>query len=249
MSRLADYFVVVGYDQEKERKYRKNRLGWQHGKGVLISFFSAGGGSRGGKILQRFPEKDWPDTPFIDGLEWFCQPLGWKLSTDRQEPQFFTSVLTDIDAQHHYCACLSFNETMKFTPMKRVDDEEEDISDRNTLISSGPAAITHNSVMYAPKCLVIVSKLNYLDTFKVSVRWMGDLIVLIGSNNAILFCRTAWAPSTRCTSKACRITSKVSSGTYSATFRYHRRAADKCGSRSVPAISRCCSHHYPLQFR
>lgn len=23
-----------------------------------------------GRILQRFPEKDWPDTPFIDGIEW-----------------------------------------------------------------------------------------------------------------------------------------------------------------------------------
>lgn len=126
-----------------------------------------GSGSRGGKILQRFPEKDWPDTPFIDGIEWFCQPLGWKLSTDRQEPQFFTSVLTDIDARHHYCACLSFNETVAITPSKPVDDEEEDISDRSSLIASGPAAITHHSVMYAPKCLVIVSKLNYLEVFKV----------------------------------------------------------------------------------
>lgn len=23
-----------------------------------------------GKIIQRFPEKDWPDTPFIAGIEW-----------------------------------------------------------------------------------------------------------------------------------------------------------------------------------
>lgn len=23
-----------------------------------------------GKIIQRFPEKDWPDTPFIEGIEW-----------------------------------------------------------------------------------------------------------------------------------------------------------------------------------
>lgn len=23
-----------------------------------------------GKIVQRFPEKDWPDTPFIEGIEW-----------------------------------------------------------------------------------------------------------------------------------------------------------------------------------
>lgn len=29
-----------------------------------------GSGKRSGKILQRFPEKDWPDTPFIEGIEW-----------------------------------------------------------------------------------------------------------------------------------------------------------------------------------
>lgn len=133
----------------------------------LCLSFCLGSGLRAGKILQRFPEKDWPDTPFIDSIELFCQPLGWKLSTDRQEPQFVTSVFTDIDARHHYCACLSFNETVAITPSKPVDDEEEDISDRSSLIASGPAAITHHSVMYAPKCLVIVSKLNYLEVFKV----------------------------------------------------------------------------------
>lgn len=35
-------------------------------------YISKGSGKRSGKILQRFPEKDWPDTPFIDGIEWVC---------------------------------------------------------------------------------------------------------------------------------------------------------------------------------
>lgn len=52
----------------------------------------------------------------------FCQPQGWALSTDRQEPQFFVSVLTDIDANRHYCACLCFNETVSITPSKPVDE-------------------------------------------------------------------------------------------------------------------------------
>lgn len=36
------------------------------------SFFrkTLGSGKRSGKILQRFPERDWPDTPFIEGIEW-----------------------------------------------------------------------------------------------------------------------------------------------------------------------------------
>lgn len=52
----------------------------------------------------------------------FCQPQGWALSTERQEPRFFVSVLTDIDANRHYCACLCFNETIAITPSKPVDE-------------------------------------------------------------------------------------------------------------------------------
>jgi hypothetical protein len=52
----------------------------------------------------------------------FCQPQGWALSTERQEPRFFVSVLTDIDANRHYCACLCFNETVAITPSKPVDE-------------------------------------------------------------------------------------------------------------------------------
>ncbi|XP_044003006.1 myotubularin-related protein 13 isoform X2 [Aphidius gifuensis] len=144
MSRLADYFVVVGYDHDKENAGMSN-----------------------GMIVQRFPEKDWPDTPFIDGIEWFCQPQGWALSTERQEPRFFVSVLTDIDANRHYCACMCFNETVSIVPSKPVDEGEEPVDDDNnrTLGRSIPS-ITHHSIMYAPKCLVLVSRLDYIETFR-----------------------------------------------------------------------------------
>ncbi|CAB0038244.1 unnamed protein product [Trichogramma brassicae] len=143
MSRLADYFVIVGYHHEKERS-----------------------GTSSGLILQRFPEKDWPDTPFIEGIEWFCQPQGWALSTERQEPRFFVSILTDIDANRHYCACMCFNETVSITPSKPVDDEEDPVDgDSQTLVKALPA-IAHHSIMYAPKCLVLVSRLDYIETFR-----------------------------------------------------------------------------------
>jgi myotubularin-related protein 5/13 len=142
MSRLADYFVVVGYDHEKERS-----------------------GISSGIILQRFPEKDWSDTPFIEGIEWFCQPQGWALSTERQEPKFFVSVLTDIDANRHYCACLCFNETVSITPSKPVDEEEDTVESETPLVRPIPA-ISHHSIMYAPKCLVLVSRLDYIETFR-----------------------------------------------------------------------------------
>ncbi|XP_014253591.1 myotubularin-related protein 13 isoform X2 [Cimex lectularius] len=138
MSRLADYFVIVGYDHKNER-----------------------GGHSQGIILQRFPEKDWEDTPFIDGIELFCQPQGWALSTERQEPRFFVSVLTDIDANRHYCACLCFNETVSITPSKPVDEDDDGLEGTGVV-----PAISHHSIMYAPKCLVLVSRLDYIETFR-----------------------------------------------------------------------------------
>lgn len=77
MSRLADYFVIVGYDHEKERKYNNSHFFYEHQiseKNFTEKFFFVinilGSGKRSGKILQRFPERDWPDTPFIEGIEW-----------------------------------------------------------------------------------------------------------------------------------------------------------------------------------
>ena len=190
-----------------------------------------------GKIVQRFPEKDWPDTPFIEGIEWvsnhlilslpylskriinwiivvnknifilkplpennfplnllqFCQPLGWSLSYEKQEPKFFTSVLTDIDANKHYCACLSFHETLAITVNKSADDADDDISvntkylplqnvsttssvnatdlGSNKQNNSGNevGVITHHSVMYSPKCLVLISRLDFPETFRVGI--------------------------------------------------------------------------------
>ncbi|XP_037942643.1 myotubularin-related protein 13-like, partial [Teleopsis dalmanni] len=155
MSRLADYFVVVGYDNDKERT---------NDESTQISC---------GKIVQRFPENDWADTSFIEGIEWFCQPLGWNLSYEKQEPKFFTSVLTDIDANKHYCACLSFHETLAITLNKIVDEEDETVlpSKFQTGCASSSTitnniSISHHSVMYAPKCLVLISRLDCAETFK-----------------------------------------------------------------------------------
>jgi len=102
----------------------------------------------------------------------FCQPQGWALSTERQEPKFFVSVLTDIDANRHYCACLCFTETVSISPSKPVDEEEDalDVDKGGTVLGSlgrGIPPISHQSIMYAPKCLVLVSRLDYIETFRV----------------------------------------------------------------------------------
>lgn len=98
----------------------------------------------------------------------FCQPQGWALSTERQEPRFYVAILTDIDANRHYCACMCFNETVSITPSKPVDEEEDPVDGVNRALVKAIPAVSHHSIMYAPKCLVLVSRLDYIETFRVS---------------------------------------------------------------------------------
>ncbi|XP_062052500.1 myotubularin-related protein 13 isoform X4 [Lepus europaeus] len=125
MARLADYFIVVGYDHDKpgrvdsERERQRERSSFAVGSPsngrrgqhtALIRRQEPGSGEGLGKIIQRFPQKDWDDTPFPQGIELFCQPGGWQLSRERKQPTFFVVVLTDIDSDRHYCSCLTFYE-------------------------------------------------------------------------------------------------------------------------------------------
>ncbi|KAM9148648.1 myotubularin-related protein 13 isoform 1-T1 [Pangshura tecta] len=152
MARLADYFIVVGYDQEKT------------------------GSAEGlGKIIQRFPQKDWDDTPFPQGIElavsginqWeyttpaderliqFCQPGGWQLSRERKQPTFFVVVLTDIDSERHYCSCLTFYEAeINLQGTKETEGEEEE------------SGLIQPAEVFAPKSLVLVSRLDYPEIFR-----------------------------------------------------------------------------------
>ncbi|BFZ16266.1 hypothetical protein BsWGS_19305 [Bradybaena similaris] len=132
MSRLADYFAVVGYSHEKDHN------------NVCC-----------GKILQRFPEKDWSDCPFMSGLPLFCQPMGWALSRYQKQPSFYVAVLTDMDGERHYCAVFTFYE-MIAPPLSKPDDEEDD-PDRNNM---------HQSALFAPKSLVLVSRHDYFESFR-----------------------------------------------------------------------------------
>ncbi|KAJ8387353.1 hypothetical protein AAFF_G00157300 [Aldrovandia affinis] len=135
MARLADYFLVVGYDLDKR------------------------GGSEGqGRILQRFPEKDWEDNPFPQGIELFCQPNGWQLSLERLPASFIVAVLTDINSERHYCACFTFwEEVENAPPQKSLSSEAYEDDD--------PGA-PPPSQLFAPKSLVLVSRLDHTDVFR-----------------------------------------------------------------------------------
>ncbi|XP_036390666.1 myotubularin-related protein 13-like isoform X3 [Megalops cyprinoides] len=138
MARLADYLIVVGYDHEK-----------------------SGSGEGCGKIIQRFPDKDWDGTPFPQGVEMFCQPGGWKLSRERKQPTFFTVVLTDIDSDRHYCSCLTFFEAeinLQGSKSVETDGDEDEDEEESGLIQ--PAQ------MFTPKSLILVSRLDFPEIFR-----------------------------------------------------------------------------------
>lgn len=67
------------------------------------------------------------------------------------------SVLTDIDGERHYCACLTFHEP--------YDDQRPD--DDGFRYTDGD--MVHHSIMFAPKSIVLVSQLDYWETFRVSM--------------------------------------------------------------------------------
>lgn len=143
MQRLADYFLVVGYDHDEERAGRSC-----------------------GKIIQRFPEKDWPDCPFNPRVIHFCQPQGWTLSAKHELPTFFISILTDLDGFRHYCACLTFHQTLlpatsTLNKNNACGDEADDTAFRFP-----------RTQMYAPKCLVLTSKLDCFEAFRVRIQFL-----------------------------------------------------------------------------
>uniref|UniRef100_A0A3Q3NKB0 SET binding factor 1 n=1 Tax=Labrus bergylta TaxID=56723 RepID=A0A3Q3NKB0_9LABR len=136
MARLADYFLVVTYDLDKRVE-----------------------GEGQGRILQRFPEKDWEDSPFPQGIELFCQPSGWQLVPERQPASFFVAVLTDINSDRNYCACFTFWEGLDRLQLQKAEASEVDEVDEEP-------AVVQSAQVFAPKSLVLVSRLDYTEVFR-----------------------------------------------------------------------------------
>uniref|UniRef100_A0A8V5GAH0 Uncharacterized protein n=1 Tax=Melopsittacus undulatus TaxID=13146 RepID=A0A8V5GAH0_MELUD len=115
-----------------------------------------------GQILQRFPEKDWEDNPFPQGIELFCQPSGWQLFTERNPPTFFVAVLTDINSERHYCACFTFWEPIDSAQVLR----REELLFLTWVLPSSPI---QPAQLFAPKSLVLVSRLDHAEVFRNSL--------------------------------------------------------------------------------
>ncbi|XP_029442613.1 myotubularin-related protein 5-like [Rhinatrema bivittatum] len=127
---------------------------------LLLDWLHIGSGEGQGQIVQRFPEKDWEDNPFPQGIELFCQPSGWQLFTERNPPTFFIAVLTDINSERHYCSCFTFWEAIESLQSQNHsrsgDDEEE-------------SGLIEPAQLFAPKTLVLVSRLDHAEVFRNSL--------------------------------------------------------------------------------
>ncbi|XP_038612156.1 myotubularin-related protein 5 isoform X2 [Tachyglossus aculeatus] len=145
MARLADYFVLVGYGPDPDPR---------------------GSGQGQGQILQRFPEKDWADNPFPQGIELFCQPSGWQLCPERSPPTFSIAVLTDINSERHYCACLTFWEPVEAAQAHAQSEAEEG---QRSARGSAPGPPASPPQLFAPKTLVLVSRLDHSEVFRNSL--------------------------------------------------------------------------------
>lgn len=161
--RLVDYVAIVGFDFEANQRNTK------------------------GRILQRFPEKDWPDTSFIDGIEFFCQPLGWELTvasdgqsntnsptqqqlhqSHRFAPKFFQFVLTDIDVDRHYCTCLTFYESVQrqIQHHQQQQQQQQQILHHHQQQQQHTSNNPHETLLYAPKCIVLISRFDFKEVFR-----------------------------------------------------------------------------------
>lgn len=77
------------------------------------------------------------------------------LKTQKQQPTFTMAVLTDIGAERHYCACLTFTENADLSELDATEDDD------------GYHDVVSGSALYAPKTLVLISSLDIQETFKV----------------------------------------------------------------------------------
>uniref|UniRef100_A0A8D0R9F6 SET binding factor 1 n=1 Tax=Sus scrofa TaxID=9823 RepID=A0A8D0R9F6_PIG len=130
---------------------------------------SSGSGEGQGQILQRFPEKDWEDNPFPQGIELFCQPSGWQLCPERNPPTFFVAVLTDINSERHYCACLTFWEPAEPSQEGVCPGDTERVEEADEGVPPSPAAAGSPGQLFAPKTLVLVSRLDHAEVFRNSL--------------------------------------------------------------------------------
>ncbi|KFP34582.1 Myotubularin-related protein 13, partial [Colius striatus] len=93
----------------------------------------------------------------------FCQPGGWQLSKERKQPTFFVVVLTDIDSERHYCSCLTFYEA---EINLQIAGDRENAPEEQRHEGEEESGLIPPAEVFAPKSLVLVSRLDYPEIFR-----------------------------------------------------------------------------------
>ena len=100
------------------------------------------------------------------------------MTTQQNSPTFFSSVLTDINGERHYCSCLSFfEEAPLHHPMKSHEDLDMDVADDDDFQYLDFSSNGSQCTMFAPKCLALVSRNFYLETFRDCLALIFSVVV------------------------------------------------------------------------
>lgn len=84
----------------------------------VILILESGGSARSAVILQRFPEKNWEDTPFIEGIEWVRYTYLYFICIFCLSNYLYTdSLVKDYYKSRYHFLVLFFN---YFTPLQFI---------------------------------------------------------------------------------------------------------------------------------
>ena len=79
----------------------------------------------------------------------FCQPSGWKLSSQKKDPIYFPFVLTDTYGKKTYASCFTFYEPVKYSTIKKIENNPRNSdSSRDSSISIAQVIINNNNKKY-----------------------------------------------------------------------------------------------------
>uniref|UniRef100_A0AAF5I3S7 UDENN domain-containing protein n=2 Tax=Strongyloides stercoralis TaxID=6248 RepID=A0AAF5I3S7_STRER len=109
--RLADYFVIISYDE-------------------LLPDCATEDNFKG--VERRFPDFDWPDVQYPSGLENFSLPFSRHYTIEKTKPTFFVCTLTDIMGNSQYACCLVTQEKIKDSKLSQILNIN--VSQQNTLL-------------------------------------------------------------------------------------------------------------------
>eukprot|EP01083_Nonionella_stella_P026068 71769_1 len=115
-------------------------------------------------ILDRFPLVDHLDLPLRNAVATFCMPEGLELRKEITMPTYLSFVLTSSDGTRLYGCCVTFYEPIRPELVEQRSQElKEELKNAYYYV---PLFDTDPSSIYVPKCICLLSRWSYFDSFK-----------------------------------------------------------------------------------